>query len=120
MDVDKASKQISEIDEITHLASTLMSMGDADVYSMTYEELVRSVRASGKVDPDWMPPSADLKYEYKWDLPSVTAQDGEIFGPFGEDEIKAWFKASYFGEAGEKVQVRVVGGDWGSWDEIMA
>jgi len=106
-----------DIDEITHLASTLMSLGDVDIYSKTYEELVRDVHRSGKVDSSWVAPSADVKYEYKWDLPS--AQDGQVFGPYSEDEMRAWYKAAYFGVAGEKIQVRPVGGEWGTWDDVV-
>ncbi|KAH9843068.1 uncharacterized protein C8Q71DRAFT_698948 [Rhodofomes roseus] len=119
MQVDKAPKAPSEIDHITHLASTLMGFGDTDVYSKTYEELVRSVRSSGIVDSSWMPPSADVRYEYRWAVPDSSGQDGQVFGPFGEEEIKAWYKAGYFGAAGEKVQVRRVAGEWGTWDAVV-
>lgn len=119
MEVDKPFKAPSDIDHITHIASNLMSLGDTDIYSKTYEELVRAVRASGKVEPSWVPPSADIQYEYKWDIPGVATQDGDFFGPFGENEMKVWFKAAYFGPAGEKVKVRPVGGDWGNWDDII-
>ncbi|KAI0934000.1 hypothetical protein AcV5_005990 [Taiwanofungus camphoratus] len=119
MDVDKVLKPSSDIDHITHLASTLMSLGDTDIYSKTYEELVRSVRSAGKMDPSWVPPSADVKYEYKWDVPEVAGEEGQLFGPFSEDELQAWLKAGYFGQAGEKVKVRRVGGEWGSWDDIV-
>lgn len=111
-------KETSQIDRITHLASTLMSLGDTDIYSKTYEELVRSVRSSGKVDQSWIPPSADVRYEYKWDVPG--AEDGQVFGPFSEEEMKGWFQAAYFGVAGEKVKARKVGGEWGSWDEVVS
>jgi len=117
--VDKTPKAPSDIDHITHLASTLMGLGDVDIYSKTYEELVRSVRSSGNVDPSWVPPSADVKFEYRWAVPDSSGQDGQIFGPFGEEELQVWFKAGYFGTAGEKVQVRKVGGDWGTWDEAV-
>jgi CD2 antigen cytoplasmic tail-binding protein 2 len=117
MRVDKPTKGTSDIDHITHLASNLMSLGDTDVYSRTYEELVRSVRSSGKVDASWEPPSADVKYEYKWSVP--TGQTGEVFGPFSEDEVKLWFKASYFGPTGEKVKIRQVGGQWGDWSNVV-
>ncbi|CDO68288.1 hypothetical protein BN946_scf184799.g15 [Trametes cinnabarina] len=119
MDVDTAPKAPSEIDEITHFASTLMSLGDTDIYSKTYEELVRSVRASGRVDANWVPPSADVKYEYKWAVPE--AGDAEqVFGPFSEDEMKAWYSAAYFGPSGEKIKVRKVGGEWGEWSEVVS
>ncbi|KAH9951476.1 hypothetical protein B0H21DRAFT_719137 [Amylocystis lapponica] len=119
MEVDKVAVTPSEIDNITHLASLLMSLGDTDIYSKTYEELVRSVRSAGKVDQSWVPPSADAKYEYRWDVPGATAQEGQVFGPFSEDEMHSWFRAAYFGTVGEKVQVRKVGGEWGSWDDIV-
>lgn len=111
----------SEIDHLTHLASTLMSLGDTDIYSKTYEHILRSVRSAGDVAPDWVPPSADaLKYEYKWDVPGSTAQDGEVFGPFGEEDMDAWYKASYFGSSGEKVKVRRAGGEWDDWHSVLS
>ena len=115
---DKQAEPASRIDHITHLASNIMSLGDTDIYSKTYEELVRSIRSSGRVDPSWVAPSADVRYEYIWDVPGA-GQTGEAFGPFGEDEMKTWFKAAYFGSSGEKVKVRKVGGDWGDWDDII-
>jgi CD2 antigen cytoplasmic tail-binding protein 2 len=96
-----------------------MSLGDTDIYSKTYEELVRSVRSSGTADSSWVPSSADVKYEYKWDVPSVSAQDDKIFGPFSEDEMNTWYKAAYFGSGGENVKVRRVGADWGDWDDVL-
>lgn len=122
MEVDKEPPRApipSQIDQITHLASSVMSLGDTDIYSKTYEELVRSVRAAGRVDDSWVPLSADVKYEYKWDVPDVAGQTGAAFGPFGEEEMKSWFKAAYFGVSGEKVKVRVVGGNWGDWDHVV-
>lgn len=107
---------MTDIDLITHLASKIMSLGDTDIYSKTYEELVRSVRSSGQVQDDWIPPSADVKYEYRW-IVLEQQPAGESYGPFGEEDMKTWFKASYFGISGEKVQVRAVGGEWGGWDD---
>ena len=96
-----------------------MDMGDTDIYSKTYEELVRSVSASGRVDSSWIPPSADIKYEYRWDVPGAAGAAGEAFGPFTEDEMKTWFRAAYFGGSGEKVKVRKVGGPWRHWEEVI-
>ncbi|KXN86906.1 LIN1-like protein [Leucoagaricus sp. SymC.cos] len=107
----------TDIELITHLASNLMSLGDTDIYSKTYEELVRDVRRSGMVDQNWEPPSADVKFEYKWDVPG--ADDSHTFGPFSEEEMQAWFKALYFGPGGEKVKVRTVGGEWAGWDDLL-
>lgn len=121
IDVDKDIKAPSIIEQITHLASNIMSLGDTDIYSKTYEELVRTVRSSGIVDPSWIPPSADMQYEYKWDVPGnvPAGQAEEAFGPFAEDEMKSWFKALYFGMTGEKVKVREAGGKWGDWDDVL-
>ncbi|EPQ58336.1 hypothetical protein GLOTRDRAFT_137074 [Gloeophyllum trabeum ATCC 11539] len=122
MDVDAkpAPHQPTDIERVTDLASKLMSFGDTDIYSKTWEEIVRAVRSSGSVDPSWEPPSADnAKYEFKWAVPDATAPEGQVFGPYSEDEMQAWYKAFYFGSAGEKVKVRKVGGEWGSWDEVL-
>jgi CD2 antigen cytoplasmic tail-binding protein 2 len=116
---DKHPNSPSDVEHLTHLASTLLSLGDIDIYSRTYEELVRSVRSAGNVDRSWVPPSADVKYEYKWDVPDTTGQQGQVFGPYNEEEMQSWYKASYFGSSGEKVKVRPVGGDWGAWPDRL-
>ncbi|KAF4576772.1 CD2 antigen cytoplasmic tail-binding protein 2/Lin1 [Pleurotus pulmonarius] len=117
--VDAKPKSVSDIDHITHLASNIMSLGDTDIYSKTYEELVRDIRRSGAVDQAWIPPSADVQYEYKWDMPEVVGQEAASFGPYSEEEMKAWYKAAYFGPTGDKVKVRSVGGEWGDWDDVV-
>ena len=122
MEVDQPSKAASteatDVETITHFASTLMSLGDTDIYNKTYEELVRSVRATGNVDKDWIPSSAGVKYEYKWDVPEA-GDDTQTFGPFSEEEMQAWYDAAYFGAGGEKVKVRKIGGEWGSWNDVV-
>lgn len=118
MSVDKAPPPPTDIEHVTHLASNIMSLGDTDVYSKTYEELVRDVRSSGSVDSLWVPPSADKQFEYKWATPDA-GQTEDTFGPFAEEEMRSWHKASYFGIAGEKVKVRQPGGDWGEWDDHL-
>ncbi|TFK76278.1 hypothetical protein BDN72DRAFT_808618 [Pluteus cervinus] len=115
MQLDKAAKPPTDIEELTSLASTLMSLGDPDIYSKTYEEIVRAVRASGDVDQSWEPPSADVKYEYKW----AAGTNTDVFGPFSEEEMKTWYKAAYFGPVGEKIQVRRLAGEWGNWDDVV-
>ncbi|KAK0196943.1 hypothetical protein F5146DRAFT_1153735 [Armillaria mellea] len=117
--VDKKPSALSDIEFITHLASNIMTLGDVDIYSKTYEELVRTVRSSRSVDASWEPPSADKKYEYKWDAPG-SGQTDQTFGPFGEEEMRSWYKAAYFGAAGEKVKVREVGGEWKDWDDALS
>jgi len=113
--------QQAQIDHLTALASNLLSMGEADIYDKTYEHLLRAVRGAGNVEPDWVPPSADVKYEYKWDVPEAGAgaDSRQVFGPFGAEEMKSWYDAAYFGATGEKVKVRVTGGEWGEWDEVI-
>ncbi|TFK55124.1 hypothetical protein OE88DRAFT_1710822 [Heliocybe sulcata] len=120
MQVDKPARQPTDIERVTDLASKLLALDDTDIYSKTWEEIVRSVRSSGTVEPSWDPPSADnVKYEFKWDVPDATAQEGQVFGPYNEEEMQTWYKASYFGAAGEKVKIRRAGGEWGSWDDIF-
>lgn len=123
MDVDQTQVSVNraqiQIDRITSLASTLLAQGDVDIYSKTYEHLLRAIRSSGDVEPTWEPPSADVKYEYNWDVPEATDANHEVFGPFSEEDMKAWYNAQYFGAAGEKVKIREVGGDWGDWDDVM-
>lgn len=96
-----------------------MSLGDIEIYNKTYEQFLRAVRASGSVDPNWEPPST--KYEYKWAVPEGANANGtsSVFGPFGEEEMRAWYEASYFGPTGEKVKVRPLGGDWGDWEDVL-
>ncbi|KAF9013903.1 hypothetical protein BDQ17DRAFT_1341703 [Cyathus striatus] len=106
MVVDKKHNVPTDIEHITHLASTIMSFGETDIYSKTYEELVREVRSSGSVDESWEPPSADVKYEYKW---AMSGAGPETFGPFSEDEIKL----------GEKIKIRPAGGEWGDWEDVV-
>lgn len=126
MDVDATSKPVKtpakqyvqekHIEQLTTLASNLMSLGDVDIYNKTYEHLLRSVRSMGNVESDWLPPK--ISYEYKWDVPEANS-DGQTFGPYGEDEMNAWYEAKYFGEDGEKVKLRVTGGEWGDWQDVM-
>jgi CD2 antigen cytoplasmic tail-binding protein 2 len=116
---DKRPSSLPDVEQLTHLASTLLELGDTDIYSRTYEEIVRTVRSAGKVEPSWVPPSADVKYEYKWDVPGSTGEQGQVFGPYSEEEMQSWYKASYFGLTGEKVKVRPVAGDWGSWSDVL-
>ena len=110
------------ITRITDLASTLMSHGNTDIYSAPYEQLLRSVRAAGKVSSDWVPASQQVQYEYRWALPEQTlSQDQpQVYGPYQHEEMLAWHGAKYFGDEGEKVRVRKLGENgWHEWDDIM-
>ncbi|CAG8702196.1 7810_t:CDS:1, partial [Acaulospora colombiana] len=109
----KPVHKTADIDKLTALASALM-VNDPDVYSTTYEALLRSVRRSGTVPEAWAPPVP--KYEYKW----ATGGGEGVFGPFTALEMQGWYDASFFGLGGEKIHVRKVGEDeWGEWDEVF-
>jgi CD2 antigen cytoplasmic tail-binding protein 2 len=122
-DASKAKAPAGDADPIvhmTHLASTLMALGDTDIYSRTHEELVRAVRKAGAVPDDWVAPNAEPRYEYVWDVPDTTAP-GQVLGPYGADEMRGWHTAGFFGPGADKIRVRVVGGDgeWGAWDDVV-
>ncbi|EJD55099.1 hypothetical protein AURDEDRAFT_78013 [Auricularia subglabra TFB-10046 SS5] len=105
-----------EIEQITELASALM-VENVDVYSATYEELLRSVRRSKLVPDDWKPPEREPKVEYRW-----KGGDGQTFGPYSQEEMAAWRDADYFGgPEASKIELRPVGSnDWKSWDDVFA
>lgn len=111
------SAQVSKIDRLTALASNLLALGDVDIYDKTYEHILRSIRSTGNVEPDWVPEA--IKYEYKWDIPEAQSSPEQTFGPFSGEELRSWYDAKYFGDEGEKVKVRVVGGEWGDWDHVV-
>ncbi|CAE7106736.1 unnamed protein product [Rhizoctonia solani] len=104
------------VSRVTSLASTLMSLGDTDVYEETYEMMLRLVRRSGIVSADWdphppPPQTPDTKYEYRWAPDYVAASGGQasadaVYGPYGPTEMGAWKAASYFGDGAERIQVR--------------
>ncbi|CAE6437269.1 unnamed protein product [Rhizoctonia solani] len=127
---DEQPPEEDPVTRVTALASTLMSLGDADVYEQTYEMMLRLVRRSGVVPADWdphppPPQTPDTKYEYRWAPDYVAASGGQasadaVYGPYGATEMGAWKAASYFGDEAERIQVRLVGGnDWGSWNTVF-
>ena len=126
MEVDAPNNLVSSpvqeaITRITDLASTLMSHGNIDIYSMTYEELLRSVRKG--LGSEWVPPSQNAQYEYQWAVSGDgggAEQNAQIYGPYKLDGMKSWYGANYFGEGGEKIRIRKVGqNNWHEWDEIV-
>ncbi|KAG9105467.1 hypothetical protein FRC07_009261, partial [Ceratobasidium sp. 392] len=119
------------ITRVTALASTLMSLGDTDIYEETYEMMLRSVKRSGLVDPDWdphpPPPQApDAKYEYRWAPDYVAASGGQasadaVYGPFDATELSAWKAASYFGDDAERILLRRMGDvEWITWQSTFS
>ena len=108
----------SDIDRLTALASALM-VDDPDVYSTTYENILRSVRRSGAVSQDWVPPQP--QYEYCWAQTDQTnGGTTTAYGPFTAKDMQQWYDAMFFGMGGEKVQVRNVGTtEWQAWDDVF-
>lgn len=117
VDMDVMSPIQEAIARITDLASVLMSHGNTDIYTFTYEQLLRSVRSRGDVDPTWVPASQQAQYEYRW---AVEGGSEDIYGPYSREEVLAWYGAHYFGEEGEKIRIRKVGdNNWHEWDEVI-
>jgi CD2 antigen cytoplasmic tail-binding protein 2 len=133
--IEEATKGDQAPDEdpvtrVTSLASTLMSLGDTDVYEETYEKMLRLVRRSGIVPSDWdphppPPQTPDIKYEYKWAPDYVAASGGQapadaVYGPYGATELTVWKAASYFGDDAERILLRRVGdNDWNNWHSVF-
>lgn len=106
----------SDIDRITAISSELLP-SFPEIYSTTYEAILRSVRRSGIVPEDWVPPKP--KFQYKWTMEGAITQD--VNGPFTEEEIRTWFNAGYFGDLGERIALRAVGTeDWKGWEEVFS
>ena len=106
----------SDIDRITAISSKLLP-SLPEIYSTTYETIIRSVRRSGMVPEDWVPPKP--KFQYKWTVEGATTQG--VNGPFTEEEIRTWFDAGYFGDLGERIALRAMGTeDWKGWDEVFS
>ncbi|QRW27448.1 UDP-galactose transporter [Rhizoctonia solani] len=114
---DENAPEESPVARVTSLASTLMSLGDSDVYEATYEMMLRLVRRSGIVSADWdphppPPQTPDTKYEYRWAPDYVAASGGQasadaVYGPYGVTEMGTWKAALYFGDDAERIQVGV-------------
>ena len=106
---------LSDIDKITTISSKLLP-SLPEIYSTTYEAILRSVRKSQAVPGDWVPPKP--KFEYKWTVEAATTHD--VNGPFTEEEIRTWFSAGYFGDSGDRIALRPVGTEeWKGWDEAF-
>ncbi|CAG7855078.1 SubName: Full=Uncharacterized protein {ECO:0000313/EMBL:CCA71518.1} [Serendipita indica DSM 11827] len=108
----------SDIDRLTALASALI-VDDPDVYSNTYEGILRSVRRSGTVPQDWVPPQP--QYEYCW--AQTDASNGAadtVYGPFPARDMQQWYEASFFGLSGEKIRAQSGTSEWQAWDDVFA
>lgn len=114
--------KVSDIDRITALASALL-VHDTEIYSTTFEALVRSIRRSGVVTGEWNPPVTT--YEYRWaDNAGAPDTKGAVYGPFSALEMQTWYDASFFGLSGEKILLREVTdgktSEWVVWDDVFA
>ncbi|KAG8900462.1 hypothetical protein FRB99_006031 [Tulasnella sp. 403] len=127
-----AHPENADIDRVTALASTLLSLGETHVYDETHRTLLFSVKEAGLVPRDWVPPLAAPvpvehapKYHYRWSPEYLAttlggAKPDEVFGPYSKEELLAWKDASYFGPSGERVQLRRLGEDvWSDWSIVM-
>jgi CD2 antigen cytoplasmic tail-binding protein 2 len=111
----EAAPPPSDIDRVTDISSKLLP-SSPEIYSTTYEAILRSVRRSGMVPEDWVPPKPN--FEYKWTVEGATTQG--VNGPYSEEEIRTWFNAGYFGDSGERIALRVVGTEeWEGWNELF-
>lgn len=168
-----------KIEELTHLASTLLSAhGELEIYDQTHEAIIATLKKEGAVRRDWIPtviedeessagevtgeveedngmsdivqpvrsliarplisrptppipstaalapPSLNFdsttrQFLYKWLNPTPTQAQQE-YGPYGLAEMSSWISAGYFGNEGERILVRVVGGEYVTWNQISA
>ena len=47
---------LKKIDRITLLASTLLAQGELEIYDMSYESIIKTLKEEGAVRRDWVPP----------------------------------------------------------------
>lgn len=70
------------------------------------------------------------RFQYKWAPAYLAATaaaagrapepDTQIFGPFDADELRSWGASGYFGESGERILLRIEGGEgWQGWSDAL-
>ena len=95
-----------KVEAITGAADILMTRGQAEIYDIERELLVRQYRR--ETGEDWVEPaeqsdeahanSMEQLWEYRW----TDARDGgAINGPYDADTMRQWSDAGYFGEGVE-------------------
>ncbi|KAK6361672.1 hypothetical protein TWF730_005386 [Orbilia blumenaviensis] len=100
----KEKERKEQIEKITTAADRLLSRGFNEIYDEPREFLTRLYKK--ETNEDWIEPinettsSSEPKevvdeWEYKW---SDGQGDGQIHGPYGGTEMKAWKEAGYFQE----------------------
>ncbi|KAK6351103.1 hypothetical protein TWF718_004274 [Orbilia javanica] len=116
----KETARKEQIEKITTAADKLLSRGFNDIYDEPREFLTRLYKK--ETDEDWVEPAAETvsdepkelvdEWEYKW---SDGQGDGQIHGPYGGTEMKAWKEAGYFQEG---VVFRRKGEDESDWTRL--
>ncbi|KAF3229162.1 hypothetical protein TWF191_001714 [Orbilia oligospora] len=99
----KEKERKEQIEKITTAADRLLSRGFNEIYDEPREFLTRLYKK--ETNEDWVEPARELasdetteavdEWEYKW---SDGQGDGQIHGPYGGTEMKAWKEAGYFQE----------------------
>lgn len=109
-----------KVEDITGAADILMTRGQAEIYDVERELLVRQYRK--ETGEDWVEPveqddheqttSMEQLWEYRW----TDARDGgAINGPYDANTMQQWNDAGYFGEG---VEFRRK--DDGDWTRVAA
>lgn len=119
---DDAAEQArrQKVEAITGAADILMTRGQAEIYDIERELLVRQYRR--ETGEDWVEPaeqsdeahanSMEQLWEYRW----TDARDGgAINGPYDANTMRQWNDAGYFGEG---VEFRRK--DDGDWTRVAA
>ncbi|RVD88474.1 uncharacterized protein DFL_002659 [Arthrobotrys flagrans] len=99
----KEKERKEQIENITTAADRLLSRGFNEIYDEPREFLTRLYKK--ETDEDWVEPVRETEsdgpkelvdeWEYKW---SDGQGDGQVHGPYGSTDMKAWKEAGYFQE----------------------
>ncbi|EGX43482.1 hypothetical protein AOL_s00215g218 [Orbilia oligospora ATCC 24927] len=116
----KEKERKEQIEKITTAADRLLSRGFNEIYDEPREFLTRLYKK--ETNEDWVEPVRESapdettevvdEWEYKW---SDGQGDGQIHGPYGGTEMKAWKEAGYFQEG---VVFRRKGEDESEWTRL--
>jgi CD2 antigen cytoplasmic tail-binding protein 2 len=91
------------IDRITALADQMMALGDFGIYDETYEAILRHLRRSGSVPPDWIHGQTNaVTWEYRW---AGSGDAGEVYGPFSTQQMQEWQTQGFFSNGIEAKRV---------------
>lgn len=96
-------------------------------------------REDNEPAPALRPPTDTRRLEYRFSLAYVRALpeaqrpvEREVFGescsmvisvltsgPFSVQQLNTWKSTGFFGPQCENVEVRLVGGEWGQWTDVV-